>query len=212
MDNIQDNEVASTEKSQVEKDDNEYWLDYNAETLDFQYNQLLYMVSHYSLDHISKQVCQTSFLSGKVYIQELLHIAYPRQCIEVLQMLFATFLVLKEWLVSKTSLKKSHKRVSIIQKLAMFLQIVGERSRNYAIQERFQYFGDIVLRVFHEVLVTLMIFHQKIVLLPLADTPLADQIAKDSKYFLYFENCIGVLDGIHIPVYVPTTQTTPYHN
>lgn len=94
----------------------------------------------------------------------------------------------------------------------MFLQIVGEGSGNRAVQERFQHSGDTVSHVFHEVLEALMILHQKIVLLPNSDTPLADRIAKNSKYFPYFENYIGALDGIHIPAHVPAAEAAPYRN
>lgn len=55
------------------------------------------------------------------------------QYIKVLQMLFVIFLAIKKWLVRKTSLKNLNKKVSIIQKLAMFLQIVKEKFRNCAI-------------------------------------------------------------------------------
>ena len=49
MSNIQGNEPASTEKSQAEKDDDEYWSDCDAKTSDFQHNQLLHIVSHSSV-------------------------------------------------------------------------------------------------------------------------------------------------------------------
>lgn len=94
----------------------------------------------------------------------------------------------------------------------MFLQIVGEGSGNRAVQEIFQHSGDTVSHVFHEVLEVLMILHQKIVLLPNSDTPLADRIAKNSKYFPYSENCIGALDGIYIPAHVPAAEAAPYRN
>ena len=51
---------------------------YDTELLDFQHNQLFHIVSYHSLDHMSKQACRASSLSGKAYIQELLHTAHPR--------------------------------------------------------------------------------------------------------------------------------------
>ena len=48
-------------------------------------------------------------------------------------MLLAMFLTLDKWLISEMSLKKSCKRVSTMQKLAMVLQIVGEGSGNRAV-------------------------------------------------------------------------------
>lgn len=44
---IQNDVPAFIKKSQVEKDDNKYWLDYNTEKSDFQDNQLLHIVSWY---------------------------------------------------------------------------------------------------------------------------------------------------------------------
>lgn len=170
------------EENQAEKEDEEYWSDYNAESSHFQHNQLLQIVSHYSLEHTDKQACRTSSLTGEAYNQELLNTAHPRRCIEVLRMPLTTFLALEKWLVTETSLKRSRKGVSVVQKLAMFLEIVGEVSGYHAVQERFQHSGDTVSHVFHEVLAALMILHQKIVLLPNSDTPLADRIAKNSKY------------------------------
>lgn len=120
---------------------------------------MLQIVSHYSLDHTDKQACRTSSLTGEAYIQELLNTAHPRRCIEVVRMPLTTFLALEKWLVSETPLKRSRKGVSVSQKPAMFLQIVGERSGNRAVQERFQHSGDTVSHVFHEVLEALMILH-----------------------------------------------------
>lgn len=57
-----------------------------------------------------------------------------------------------------------------------------------------------------------MILHQKIVLLPHADTPLANRIANNTKYFPYFKNYIGALDETHIPAHVPATQAALYCN
>jgi hypothetical protein len=41
-------------------------------------------------------------------------------------------------------------------------------------------------------------------------TPL--QIRKNPKFFPYFENCIGALDGTHIVAKVPTEKIVPFRN
>ena len=56
-------------ETQAEKEDDEYWSDCDVETSDFQHSQLLKIVSHYSLDHIDKQACLTSPLTGEAHIQ-----------------------------------------------------------------------------------------------------------------------------------------------
>jgi hypothetical protein len=48
--------------------------------------------------------------------------------------------------------------------------------------------------------------------LPTENTPLSSRIADDPKYAPYFENCVGALDGTHIPVCVPAGIQAPYRN
>ena len=37
-----------------------------------------------------------------------------------------------------------------------------------------------------------------------------DKIRNDDRYWPYFKNCIGVIDGTHIPVVVPRDRKIPY--
>lgn len=94
----------------------------------------------------------------------------------------------------------------------MFLQIVGEGSGNRAIQERFQHSGDTVSHVFHEVLVALMILHQKNRLITQFRYTTSRSNCQKLQIFPYFENCIGALDGTHIPAHVPSAEAAPYRN
>ena len=48
--------------------------------------------------------------------------------------------------------------------------------------------------------------------LPSIDTPLASRILDDPKYYLYFDNCLGALDGTHISVHVPLEEQSRYRN
>ena len=44
------------------------------------------------------------------------------------------------------------------------------------------------------------------------DTPLATRILDDSKYYPYFDNCLGALDGTHISIHVPLEEQSRYRN
>src|SRR5438045_7427982 len=48
--------------------------------------------------------------------------------------------------------------------------------------------------------------------LPNMDTPLATQILNDPKYYPYFDNCLGALDGTHISIHVPLEEQSQYCN
>ena len=57
-----------------------------------------------------------------------------------------------------------------------------------------------------------MVMYPHFVSLPSVNTPLASQILDNIKYFLYFDNCLGALDGTHIPIHVPLEEQPQYRN
>lgn len=63
---------------------------------------------------------------------------------------------------------------------------MGKRASNYAIQEKFQHFGNTVSHIFYKVLSFLLYLHAKTVNLPTQDDALHSQIVDDTKYSLYF--------------------------
>ena len=189
-----------------------FWDEHEADTLAFQETQLLNIVSEYSVTMYNKLACQISSLGGEEYIQELITTAHPSRCQEVFRMPLETFLALEKWLTANTSLKESRKHFSVRQKLAIFLFIIGEGASNRAVQEKFQYSGDTVSHIFHEVLNSLIPLHAEIVNLPTKDDVLHPRIGEDTKYFPYFRNCLGALDGTHIPTHVPSLMGAAYRN
>lgn len=90
----------------------------------------------------------------------------------------------------------------------MFLYIVGERASNRAVQEKFQHSSYTVSHVFHEVLSSLLHLHAETINPPTKDDALHPRIANDTKYFPYFQNCLGALDGTrtHTLAHIPTTD------
>lgn len=159
-----------------------------------------------------KLACRTSSLGDEAYIQEIITTAHPRRCLEVFRMELNTFLTLSEWLEDNTFLKQSRNHFSVHQKLAIFLQIVGKGDCNRDLQETFQHSGATISLVFHEVLNALLILHQKTIILPTITEPLDSRIAEDTKYFPYFKDCLGALDGTHLPAHLPSTLAPPYRN
>lgn len=106
------------------------------------------------------------------------------------------------WLEENIALRKSWNHFIIYQKLAIFLHIVKKVNSNCDVQETFQYFEAIISAVFYKVLQALLIFYNKIIILPINTEPLDTQIVKNIKYFLYFENCISILNGIYLLAHI----------
>ncbi|RVX11459.1 L10-interacting MYB domain-containing protein [Vitis vinifera] len=82
---------------------------------------------------------------------------------------------------------------------------------NRMIQERFQHSGESVSRWFEIVLDVVCLM--AIDIIKPSDPQfkeVPDKIRNDDRYWPYFKNCIGVINGTHIPVVVPRDRKIPY--
>lgn len=111
-----------------------------------------------------------------------------------------TFQQLCTW-VKEHNLLQPTCTISVEEQIAIFMKIVGENASNRAVQDRFQHSGDTVHTHFHNVLKVFIQLYTKFVQLPKPTTP--HQIRGSSKLFPYFQDCIGVADGTHIPARAP---------
>ncbi|KAL2941300.1 putative nuclease HARBI1, partial [Bienertia sinuspersici] len=100
--------------------------------------------------------------------------------------------------------------VSIEEQLAIFLNIVGHNERNRVIQDRFQHSGETISRHFNNVLKAIKSLSREFLQAPPENTPL--QILCSKRHFPYFKDCIGVIDGMHIPANVPAKDQTRFRN
>ncbi|XP_043701073.1 uncharacterized protein LOC122651655 [Telopea speciosissima] len=79
----------------------------------------------------------------------------------------------------------------------MAILIMSHNVKNPVIQEMFQHSGETVSRHFHSVLAALQIFAQEMIQSPsFEETP--PEIKSNRKYFSFFANCIGAIDGTHM--------------
>lgn len=54
--------------------------------------------------------------------------------------------------------------------------------------------------------------HTHFVSLPPENVPLPSRIIDDDKYYPFFEDCLGALDGTHVPMFVPAEDSSRYRN
>jgi hypothetical protein len=84
--------------------------------------------------------------------------------------------------------------VSAAEKLLIFLFICSNGVKFRIVSETFQHSTRTVNRAFHQVLQGLLRLYELEVVLPAADkTP--DKIEQDNKFWPYFADCIGAVDG-----------------
>src|SRR5436305_1949590 len=151
---------------------------------------------------------RTSPLSGHQYIHELLN-SHPNRIQEVLRMKLEVFQFLCVELKTK-GLKDSRYGITVEQQVAMFLYVVARSASNRDVQERFQHSGETVSRYFHAVLKAINRLVPKYIKLPTSNIPVA--ITSNAKFYPFFSNCIGALDGTHIHAKVPQAQAAAFRN
>jgi len=103
------------------------------------------------------------------------------------------------------------KHVGIEEQVAMFLYAIAQSHTNREVQERFQHSGETVSRHFHAVLQALNRLVPRYIKLP-NESQIPTTIASDSKFYPFFSDCIGGLDGIHIPAKVSEQEAAAFRN
>lgn len=162
------------------------------------------------LDKCNMLPCRTSPLSGEEYVQELLRSQHPRRFLEVCRMEYHVFLTLCD-LLERHNLLKATPCTSVQQQVMVFLSVAGNRSTNRICQERFQHSGETISRYFHAVLQAICSLFPHFVHLPDPST-IPHEISANPKFYPYFKDCIGAIDGSHIKAFVPSSQQAQFRN
>lgn len=147
-------------------------------------------------------------LRGEIVTVELLY-GPPKAIKSVTRLDQRTFQLLLEQLVNQYNLREQE-GISAAQKLMIFMAIVGGGQSMRYIGWKFQHSTDTVSHAFHEVLDILCRLHKDIVKLPPNRCP--NRIESDNKMWPFFTDCIGALDGSHIPISVPEAEHGAWRN
>ena len=93
----------------------------------------------------------------------------------------------------------------------MFLWTVARGASNRDVQEEFQHSGEIVSRYFHIILQAINRLVRKYIQLPQTkEIPTA--ITSNSKFYNFFNDCIGAFDGTYIHAKVLEDQASAFRN
>ncbi|XP_042489669.1 putative nuclease HARBI1 [Macadamia integrifolia] len=95
------------------------------------------------------------------------------------------------------------KHCNVEEQIAMFLHILGHNERNRAIVHTYERSGETVSRYFQLVLDELLDMQDLFIRPAKNETPI--YITSNNKWMPYFKDCIGAIDGTHIPVSVAPT-------
>ncbi|KAL5704132.1 hypothetical protein ACHQM5_022604 [Ranunculus cassubicifolius] len=154
---------------------------------------------YYYYSQISKQPRQTSTRSGSDFLNEVLNDDDSRFR-EMFRMDKHVFKKLCD-ILRQRDLLRDTAGVKIEKQVAIFLNIVGHNERTRVIQERYQHSGETISRHFNNTLKALKSLAREFLQPPEATTP--STILQNSRFYPYFQDCIGAVDGMHIPAHIP---------
>ncbi|KAH7861959.1 hypothetical protein Vadar_033047 [Vaccinium darrowii] len=160
------------------------------------------------LEEKGKMPQRTSKMSGQEYVTFLLK-GHPRTIKDVLRVDKHTFRALVRELIQRGQIEWDHKKVSIEESLAMFLYICGHSERHRLAADKFQHSTSTISDHFNMMRRALSNLAPYIIKPPnLEETP--PEILHDDRYYPWFKDCVGAIDGTHIQAAVPNEMETAF--
>lgn len=112
--------------------------------------------------------------------------------------------------VRSKSLLRNTRGVSVEEQIGMFVYMLSRNANFEKLSERFERSRETVHRHIKACFDTILSLKTEFVKYCSAEPHW--KISSDSHYWPYFENCIGVIDGIHVPMTISDREAAPYRN
>ncbi|XP_028084221.1 uncharacterized protein LOC114285380 [Camellia sinensis] len=108
--------------------------------------------------------------------------------------------------------KLEHSRYLTVQKqVCIFLLTIGYNEGNRVVQERFQHSGQTISKYFNRVLKAVCRLGKQVTR-PLDFDEVPAEIRHNPRFYHFFKDCVGAIDGTHISARVPASEQIPYRD
>ncbi|KAH1106762.1 hypothetical protein J1N35_010530, partial [Gossypium stocksii] len=108
------------------------------------------------------------------------------------------------------NLLQSTKSVNIREQVVIFLHIIGHNVRFRVIGSRYYRSTETIYRYFRVVLRAILKLYKLVIRLP--DESIPSEIRNNPRFYPYFKDCIGALDGTHVHTSVPLNIQGRFRN
>ncbi|XP_023156871.1 uncharacterized protein [Zea mays] len=129
------------------------------------------------------------------------------ECVDLLRMRRAPFMQLCDLFRTRQLLRDSI-HSSVEEQVAMFLHVVGHNQRFRVVHMTFRRSIETINRYFREVLYAVGELRNEMILPPSTATP--TKIRDSHRWYPYFKDCIGAIDGTHVLARVPRNQRAAF--
>ncbi|XP_028204632.1 putative nuclease HARBI1 isoform X2 [Glycine soja] len=135
-------------------------------------------------------------------------LVHTEKCRDIIRMGPEAFMLLCHKLRG-TGYVKDTIRSTVEEQVAKFLHIIGHNVKNRTVSFFFRRSGETVSRHFHNVLRAIISLEDEFLVQPSGrDVP--PQILNNSRFYPFFKDCIGAIDGTHIRVKVPRAEAARF--
>ncbi|WVZ99640.1 hypothetical protein U9M48_044906 [Paspalum notatum var. saurae] len=156
-----------------------------------------------------KESIHTSSLIGAKKVREILE-GHESWCKSEFRMEPAIFKATANF-HRRENLLHDTRGVTIEEQLGMFMYMISHNASNQMLQKAFQHSGETIHRKIFKVFDIVPTLTQRFVKLP-RSVQTHTKIATDSRFMPFFQNCIGAIDGTHIPITIAEDRAPPYRN
>ncbi|XP_020407825.1 putative nuclease HARBI1 [Zea mays] len=156
-----------------------------------------------------KRPIHTSSLTGAKKVKEILE-GHESWCKSEFRMEKEIFKATSNFL-RRENLLRDTRGVSVEEQLGMFMYMISHNASNQMLQKAFQHSGETIHRKISEVFEIVPILTQRFVKLP-SSVQTHARIATDSRFMPFFQNCLGAIDGTHVPITIAEDRAPPYRN
>ncbi|OIT38393.1 hypothetical protein A4A49_52422, partial [Nicotiana attenuata] len=155
-----------------------------------------------------KERVHRSILIGAEFIKDLIE-GHSRGCYDLLCMNVGCFLQLADEMKTRGLLTDS-RMVRVEEQLAIFEFTLAHSERDRVVQNRFQHSGETISYYFNKCLKACLRLEKYYVKQARKGVP--QQISSNPLFYPWFKDCIGAIDGTHIPAFVSMEDQPRYRN
>ena len=184
----------------LDDDDDELMEELMNDDEDDEFLHGMYQFAVHIDNYMNRAQYRTPRVSGFQWVHDKL--ANINSCYNMFRMTLIMFYSLHNLLVDKYGLKSTTKSTSV-EALGMFLWMVGAPQSVRQAEDRFERSLGTVSTMFTKVLRCLVRLAADIIKPVDPQFRTMHPTLRSSRFYPYFKNCIGAIDGTHIPCVVP---------
>ncbi|CAO2187477.1 unnamed protein product [Urochloa humidicola] len=156
-----------------------------------------------------KRPLHTSELTGAKKMKEILE-GHESWCKSEFRMEPEIFKAVSNYL-RREGLLRDIRGVDVEQQLGIFMFMLSHNASTEMLKKAFQHSGETIHRHVKAVFDIIPTLTNKFMKLP-SSNETHPKIASDPRFWPFFKNCIGAIDGTHVPITIAEEKAAPYRN